>query len=261
MKQHLTDFIVFFLGLTFGSFLGLCAHRIPRGVSVIFGQSKCDQCGAPLSWIHKLPLLGYVLLRGRSRCCSRHISPRYPILEVTLGILFVLFFHRTPAGLMLVSTIFFVGLLFLGTLFDLDHKIIPDKITLSGILVGLLFGGFFPQLRLQEAVLGILLCGGFLYFGGRLGEILFNQSDAMGGGDIKFAAMIGAFLGWQLGLTAIFLAAFAGSAFGLLRIVASGYSSTSREIPFGPFLAFGALLNLLWGDKMLTWYSFMIGGF
>lgn len=254
MENFGTDLIAFLLGLIMGSFVGLCAYRIPRRKSVVFGPSRCDNCGAPLGWLHKLPLVGYLIVRGRSRCCGKPISYRYPILEIVTGIFFVLIYRHSPGSAILFPTITFLVLVLLGMLIDLDHRIIPDKITLTGMVVGLLLAGIFSQPGLEEALLGILICGGFLYLGGRLGEAIFSKANAMGGGDIKFAAMIGAFLGWQPGLVAVIIAAVVGTAFGLVQILTQGNSLASRELPFGPFLALGALTSLFCSNVLLSWY-------
>lgn len=257
MAKLLPDLIAFFLGLTAGSFVCLCAYRIPRAESVVFGPSHCDHCGVPLRLLDKLPLLGYLTKQGRSRCCSHRISSRYPILESVTGIVFVLIYRQFAVGPVLLVMVTFSGWLLLGMLIDLDRRIIPDKITLTGIGMALLIAGFLPHLRLREALLGVVVCGGFLYLGGRLGESIFNTPQAMGGGDIKFAAMIGAFLGWQQGLTAVILAALAGTGFGLVRIMVR---RQSRELPFGPFLALGAVVNLLWGNEIIAWYFSLTAG-
>lgn len=246
---------LFLLGLLLGSFAGLCAYRLPRGENVIRGKSHCDYCQAPLNWCQKFPLLGYLILHGRSHCCRRRISWRYPVLEVSMGLGIWFLARQLPADGTLVTAILFCGFLTTGMLIDLDHKIIPDKVTLTGIAAGLLLAGIIPTGDLLDAILGVFICGGFLYLSGWLGEHLFKKKQAMGGGDIKFAAMMGAFLGWQLGLLAILLAAFAGAAFGVSKQALGRRESVSTELPFGPFLATAAVSALLWGHPIIKWYS------
>lgn len=257
--KMLAELIVFTLGLVAGSFFGLCAHRIPYGKPILLDVSRCDYCGVPLSWLHKLPLLGYVFLRGRTSCCRRLIPYRYAVLEVTTGIFFVLMHQRTMEVEKSISAIIFIGLLIVGALIDFEHRIIPDKVTLIGIAAGVLLAVWTPGHSRWAALFGIVICGGFLYLGGVLGALLLSRADAMGGGDMKFAAMIGAFLGWQQGLAAIILAACGGVVYGLSVAVAHHGLRFPKEIRFGPFLALGGLANYFWGESIVKWYLSMTG--
>ncbi|MFQ5604087.1 MAG: prepilin peptidase [bacterium] len=242
--------ITFLIGIAVGSFAGLCSFRIPRGESVVLGRSYCDHCGTHLSWLQKLPLFGYLLLHGKSRCCHKTISVKYPILETITGLVFILLFSQFSDVKILLSNWLFAGLLVVGVYMDLEHKIIPDKITLTGIAAGVALAGILSSLKLTDPIWGLLLCGGFLYASGRLGEFIFRKPEVMGGGDIKFAAMIGTFLGWQLGLTTIMVAAFSGVVFGCVRMGIRPESRHTREIRFGPFLGAGALLVLIYGNTL-----------
>ncbi|MFQ5650505.1 MAG: prepilin peptidase [bacterium] len=253
MTAFICNMSMFFGGLLTGSFIGVCIYRIPQGQSVVLGLSFCDNCKASLRWPYKFPILGYLLLRGRSRCCKQPIPSRYLVLEIVSGVLFLLLFWHFGSDIRLFSAILLGALLTIATFIDLSHRIIPDKITLTGILSGLLLAGAGPSHDLAGALTGTAVCGGFLYLGGWLGEVLFKKPDAMGGGDIKLAAMIGAFLGWQAGLLAVTVAAFAGTVAGLVQILVKGYSAATRKVPFGPFLALGALVVLLWERELLMW--------
>ncbi|MFQ5709336.1 MAG: prepilin peptidase, partial [bacterium] len=248
MNSWFASLVVFALGLLEGSFVGLCAYRIPRGESVVLGRSHCDHCRSPLRWLYKLPLASYLMLGGHTRCCGQTISLRYPILEMATGMSFVLIYWQVPASADFLPIAVLLGLLAAGMLIDLDYKIIPDKVSLTGMALGLLLVRYSSQVGLEGALLGILVCGGFLYMSAWLTEAVFRKSNSLGGGDIKFAAMIGAFLGWQQGLVAIMLASFAGTAFGLFQMIANRDLQGRREIRFGPFLALGAVVSLIWGN-------------
>lgn len=163
-----------------------------------------------------------------------------------MGVLFVLVYWHDPRLTSIVMTVIFVGLLSVGLLIDLDHKIIPDKITLVGIVSGLVLASFSPRLGVVQALLGVLLCGGVLYASGWLTETICHRHQVMGGGDIKFAGMIGAFLGWQQGIMAIVAASFVGTLFGLFQVARYSGLPESREVRFGPFLALGAVTALFW---------------
>ncbi len=250
--------LIFALGLLQGSFVGLCAYRLPRGLPVVFGFSQCDFCRAPLQWWQKIPLIGYLLLHGRSRCCHRKIPVHYPVLELGMGIIFLLLFRRAPGPGPFVAAILFVGFLSVGLLTDLSHKIIPDRVTLGGIGLGLAGAIGLHTPPATHALLGLLSCSGYLFIGGLLAKWLFRKPEAMGGGDIKFAAMIGTFLGLELGLLAVILAALLASLFGLFQLIQNPEFRKHRELKLGPFLALGAFLALIWGNPLIHWYMLRI---
>ncbi|RMI25804.1 MAG: prepilin peptidase [Calditrichaeota bacterium] len=261
MENLLIIAVVFLLGTIIGSFVGLCAYRIPRRETILWGGSRCDYCDEPLPWRYKFPLLGYLLLKGRSACCHRPIPLRYPLTELTTGVLFLVLFYDLGPDVQLPVAAVFVGLLLVGALIDLQSGIIPNRLTAAGVAVGVGLSAVLHQGWPVDALLGVVICGGFLYLGGVLGEVLFGAHDGMGGGDIKFAAMIGAFLGWQMGLLAVVLAALTGVVFGGARMAVQPEGVAHREIRFGPFLAGGALVGLLWGHAVWDWYLSLIGGF
>ncbi|MDZ7300444.1 MAG: A24 family peptidase [candidate division KSB1 bacterium] len=246
--------LLFTLGLLLGSFIGVCVHRLPRGKPVVFDVSRCDHCRARLAWRHKLPLLGFLLLHGISHCCGRPIPRQYPLVEAASGVLLLLLYWHGREAAVFLQAVLFVALLLTGMLIDLEHRLIPNKITLPGIGAGLALALLGRQVAWWDALAGIFLCGGLLYGAGFLVENIFKKPNAMGGGDIKFAAMIGAFLGWQQGLSATLLAAGAGALFGLAEMIKRGAQDGPVEIRFGPFLAFGAVVNLLWGARFWQWY-------
>ncbi|RMF70584.1 MAG: prepilin peptidase [Calditrichaeota bacterium] len=245
------NILSFILGTLVGSFVGLCAYRLPRKESVVTGASRCDYCGSKLTWPQKLPLVGYLLRKGTAACCGEKIPSKYLFVEIFTGLLFVALYGLKTRAPEFASAALFATLLVGGTLTDLDHHIIPNKFTLTGIMAGVLFRGLVLPQGWQSGLLGVLVCGGLLYAAGKLGGMVLHRDDAMGGGDIKFAAMIGAFLGWKAGLAAIMLAAFSGNILGLVLIAVSPNKTGPHRVVFGPFLSFGALVMLLLGEPFI----------
>ena len=243
------------LGLAFGSFFNVCIHRIPRGLSLNRPGSRCPGCGSALRWYDNIPVLSYALLAGKCRTCRQPISLRYPIVELVTCAVFVLhYLVFGPTGLFFVRVAFASALIVLFAI-DLEHHLLPDRITLPGIVAGLAFSVVFPP-GLRDAVIGVLAGGGVLWL---IGEAYCRYSghEGMGGGDVKMLAMVGAFLGWKLMLVTLVLSSVAGSLIGLL-VIASRRGDMKYPLPYGTFLALGALAASLVGDRVLAWYlSFM----
>ncbi len=252
MNLPLIALFVFLLGAVIGSFLNVCIYRIPAGDSIVSPGSRCPGCGTEIRWYRNIPILSFLFLRGRCAACGMRISPRYPLVEALTGILFVLvFFHfgfRWATPVYWVFTAALVAITFI----DLDHQIIPDNISLPGIPIGFLCTFLIPWISWTDSLFGILLGGGSLFLVAAIYELL-TKKEGMGGGDIKLLAMIGAFLGWQGVLPVIFLGSFAGSLVGV-PLMLIGKSGGKTAIPFGPFLALGALIWLLWGSALVHWY-------
>jgi len=241
------------LGLAVGSFLNVCIHRVPLGKSVVSPPSRCPGCGYQLRWYDNIPVVSYVLLlRGRCRSCRAPISIRYPIVELLTMAVFLLHwwvFGWTP--LMAVRLLFACGLIVLFAI-DLEHHLLPNVITLPGIVVGLLASILVPP-GLWDAVLGTLLGGGVLWL---IGEAYYRYSgqEGMGGGDVKMLAMIGAFLGWKLVLFTLVLSSFIGSLVGLALII-TRRGDMKYALPFGTFLAIGAIAASVVGERFVNWYA------
>ncbi len=242
----------FVLGTLIGSFLNVCIYRIPEGVSIVSPPSSCPRCGHRIRWYENIPILSYLVLVGRCSSCKAPISLRYPAIEALTGVLFalVLYFFGFSAAT-LVYWLFAAALVVI-TFIDLDHQIIPDVISLPGILIGFVCSFFVPWLPWLDSLLGIFLGGGILFAVAWLYEFLARR-EGMGGGDIKLLAMLGAFLGWKAVLPVIFLASLAGTLVGVPVMVMQKQDSR-LAIPFGPFLAFAGLVYLLWGEQMIHWY-------
>ena len=239
------------LGLAVGSFLNVVIHRLPRGGSVVHPPSSCPGCGYQLRWYDNIPILSWATLRGRCRKCRAPISIRYPIVEILTMVMFLL--HLWMFGwtlLMGVRVIFATALIALFAI-DLEHHLLPNAITLPGIAVGLIFSLIVPP-GIKDALLGTLLGGGVLW---AIGEAYYRYSgqEGMGGGDVKMLAMIGAFLGWKLVLVTLVLSSVAGSLIGLL-VIAIRRGGMKYALPYGTFLALGALAASLVGEQIVAWY-------
>ena len=248
-------------GAIVGSFLNVVILRLPQeNTSVVFPSSHCPVCKQTLHWYENIPIISYIVLRGRCRTCKTSISLQYPLVELITAILAALLWIKFA-----LSFDFFFYFLFFASLvviifIDLHHQIIPDRISLPGILIG--FGGSFfsGQVTWLQSFLGILLGGGILYTIA-FTYFLVKKKEGMGGGDIKFLAMIGAFLGWQSLLYVVFFSSLTGSVVGILTILIQNKDSQTR-IPFGPFLALGAISYLLFDQQIgqiWAWYLGMIG--
>ena len=239
------------LGLAVGSFLNVCIHRIPRGQSLKSPPSRCPFCEYRLRWIDNIPVLSYVLLGGRCRKCRARISIRYPIVELITMALFVI--HGVVFGwsALLVPRLAFACAMVVLFAIDLEHQLLPNAITLPGIVVGLIASAVLPP-GIVDALIGAAIGGGVLWL---IGEAYFRYSgqEGMGGGDVKMLAMIGAFLGWKLVLVTLVLSSVAGSLIGLSVIVLRK-GGMKYALPYGTFLALGALVASLAGDAIVNWY-------
>ncbi|MEP6919237.1 MAG: prepilin peptidase, partial [Acidobacteriota bacterium] len=239
------------LGLAIGSFLNVCIHRIPREQSLSHPPSRCPSCGYSLRWFDNLPVVSYAAIGGRCRKCRVRISPRYPAVELATAALFVIHglnFGWTP--LLAVRLLFACAMVVLFAI-DLEHHLLPDVITLPGIAVGLAASTLLPP-GIRDSLIGALAGGGVLWL---VGEAYYRYSgqEGMGGGDVKMLAMIGAFLGWKLALLTLVLSSFAGSFVGLF-VVLLKRGGMKYALPYGTFLALGALAASLAGDLILGWY-------
>lgn len=242
----------FVIGAVIGSFLNVCIHRLPAGESVVYPPSHCPGCGERIRSRDNVPLLSYVLLRGRCRSCGAAISVRYPVVEALSGALLVLLLYLLGLSPRLGVYGAFVAALIVVSFIDLDHQIIPDVISLPGIVVGLVASALGQGPPLLDSLLGALLGGGMLY-AVAVGYHAFTGREGMGGGDIKLLAMIGAFLGWRGVLVTLIVGSFTGAVVGISLILVRRTDSRV-PIPFGPFLALGAVCALAFGDRLITWY-------
>jgi leader peptidase (prepilin peptidase)/N-methyltransferase len=239
------------LGLAVGSFLNVCIHRLPRGRSIVRPPSSCPSCGYALRWYDNVPVVSYAWLRGRCRNCQAPISIRYPIVElITMGV-FLLHYAVYGWDVLLVPRLLFACALIVLFAIDLEHQLLPNVITLPMIAAGLVFSLLLPPGPVS-ALIGVLVGGGVLWL---IGEAYyrFTHQEGMGGGDVKMLAMIGAFLGWKLVLVTLVLSSITGAVVGLV-IIALRRGSMKYALPYGTFLALGALAASLVGDRIVAWY-------
>ena len=243
----LEPLIVFVFGLIIGSFCNVVIYRLPQGKSIVTPGSRCRSCGNSIYPWDNIPLLSYVLLRGRCRFCKDSISARYPAVELTSGILYVLLWYKLGLGLPFAFYGLLISALVVVALIDFDHKIIPNTITLPGMVIGFGLSLWALPITPLASLLGILIGGSFFYL------IALVSKGGMGGGDIKLIAMIGAFLGWQGALFTIFSGALLGSLVGVM-LMFLGKKGRKDKVPFGPFLSGGAIIYILCGDDLIHWY-------
>jgi leader peptidase (prepilin peptidase)/N-methyltransferase len=243
---------IFVLGALVGSFLNVCIHRLPTGESVVFPASHCPQCQSAIQPYDNIPILSYLLLRGRCRKCGAPIPIRYPLVESLAGLGAVASVYALGLTAHALLAFAFLCGLIVTTFIDYDYQIIPDAISLPGIGVGFVAAIVLGSPTWIASLAGILLGGGVLWGVAEVYHRLTGR-EGMGGGDIKLLAMIGAFLGWQAVPVTLMIASLAGTAVGVALIVVQR-GDRRTAIPFGPFLAVGAICALFWGDALIAWY-------
>ena len=253
--------LTFLFGAIVGSFLNVCILRIPKEESVVHPPSHCPACKNPIRFYDNLPLISYVMLLGRCRDCGERISPRYFAVELLMAALALALYYQFGLGLAFFASFVFVAALIVISFIDLDVRIVPDVISLPGIVVGLLFSviGRFVLNDPYElvpspwsSILGILIGGGVLLALAWAYEV-FTGVEGMGGGDIKLLAMIGAFLGWPSIPVTLFFSSLGGSIIGLTAMIIKGVGR-KYALPFAPFLCLGALLYLFFGRELVEIY-------
>jgi leader peptidase (prepilin peptidase)/N-methyltransferase len=246
--------VVFILGTLLGSFANVCIYRLPQRLSIIFPGSHCPFCQEALRPWQNIPLLSYLLLGGQCAKCKMTIALRYPLIELSNGLLYMFLYYQYHLSVQTVVFALLTTVLLIVSCIDLAHTIIPDAITLPGIVVGLGTSLWLTPVGLRNAFLGVVFGGGLFLLMAILSVVILKR-EGMGGGDIKLIAMLGAFLGWQAVLVNIFLAAVLGASVGLTLILVRR-KGRREPLPFGPFLAIGAVLAMVWGDTILTWYLY-----
>lgn len=246
--------LVFVCGLVIGSFLNVLIYRLPRGKQFVKGRSVCPHCGNTIKWYHNIPLVSYIVLLGRCAYCRKAISIRYPLVELLNGLGYSYFFFGHGWSIELAVLAFLTSALIVIFFIDLEHQIIPDLVTLPGMVIGLAVslipGGITPV----QSLIGLLVGGGALYLIAVLGDWLFKK-ESMGGGDVKMAAMLGAFLGWEKVLLVFMASAVIGLVVSVALMAFSAKLRRTRVVPFGPFIALAAVLAIIWGDKLVALYA------
>lgn len=318
--EYFLEFLFFIGGAVVGSFLNVCIVRLPQEKSVVSPSSHCPQCKKPIRWYDNIPLVSYFVLRGKCRDCGAAFSPRYVIVECLTAALFAFFYKFFGLNWLLVPYLLMLCCFIVATFVDLEHRIIPDEVSVGGMFAGFLLSFIFPAMHLgaiyaelsivgytatalvllalaaqlihlkiekvhieRNEILFVFLClglivlqlsvlylppsweaflpqcrslaasiqgaligGGLIYCMGLAGEMIFRK-EAMGGGDVKLLAMIGAFLGWKLAILTFFIAPFFGAIVGVVEKIRTKDSA----IAYGPYLVLGALISLFWGNLLI----------
>ena len=252
MSNLIISVFSFCVGLCIGSFLNVCISRLPRGMSIVNPGSRCPQCGTPIRFYDNIPVLSYLLLRAKCRGCGGSISVRYPAVELLTGAMACGIVLKHGPTIPALIYFLFIAALIVVAIIDLDHRIIPDRISLTGIAAGLVASLVLPEVTWTDSLIGVLAGGGSL-FAVAWGYYLLTGKEGMGGGDIKLLAMIGAFTGWQGVVFTIFAASATGTAVGLVLMASAG-KNLKFAVPFGPFLSLGAVVYLFFGQAIIHWY-------
>ncbi len=262
----LAKIIVFVFGSIVGSFLNVCIQRMPKLESVVWPRSHCPKCKKRIAAYDNIPFISYILLKGRCRSCKEKISLRYPLVELLTALLMLALFNRFGLNYNFFLYMVMLWGLIIATFVDIPHRIIPDEVSVGGMIVGFIMvsvAGFtlsplkFNFSPMVQSLLGIITGGGIIYLTGALFDLVYfkllkrpainGETESMGGGDVKLLAMIGAFLGPQKALLTFFLAPFLGIVIGIINLV----TKKDHTIPYGPFLSLAALLSLFWSDKII----------
>jgi leader peptidase (prepilin peptidase)/N-methyltransferase len=244
--------LVAVVGLCVGSFLNVCIYRLPRRESLVHPRSRCTSCGRQLTSLDNIPVFSWLALRGRCRTCGAAVSAMYPIVEIVTAAVFVAayaLYGLTPLGVVRVA---FACALIVLFVIDLQHRILPNAITLPGIVIGFLCSLFLPP-GWRDSLIGIVVGGGILF---TIAEAYYRVRgvEGLGMGDVKLLGMIGAFLGWKLVILTLILSSLVGSVVGL-GLISSGRGDMKLALPFGTFLAIGAVFAATWGDPIVNWYA------
>ncbi|MCB0342837.1 MAG: prepilin peptidase [Pseudobdellovibrionaceae bacterium] len=245
-------FVVFLFGAIWGSFANVVIYRLPHEKSVVKPRSRCPKCEAAIKWYDNVPILSWLFLRGRCRSCKAKISWRYPLVEFLMGSVFAIVFYQFGFSWLTLEYLVFAFGLIVVSFIDFDHMILPDVFTLSGVVLGLLGAALNPEREFMSALWGVLMGGGSLYL---VAYIYFalRKEEGMGGGDIKLLAWIGALLGWKSIPFVILASSLVGSVVGILIMIRSR-EGMKAAIPFGPYLALGALIYMIGGSQLIDWY-------
>jgi len=267
----ITSLIAFIFGSIVGSFLNVCIHRMPNRESVVWPSSHCPHCKKRIPAYDNIPFISYIILGGKCRFCKKRISLRYPLVELLTAVMFVLLFKRYGLNYDFFCYTVFTCALIIATFIDIPHRIIPDEISVGGMIVGFIlisikgfnFNPFTFSFRpMLNSLLGIIIGGGIIYLTGFLFDLVYfkllkrppiqGETESMGGGDVKLLAMIGAFLGWQRAVLTFFLAPFFGGIIGIINLI----RKKEHTIPYGPFLSLAAIISMFWANKII---EFLIG--
>jgi leader peptidase (prepilin peptidase) / N-methyltransferase len=246
-------------GAIVGSFLNVVILRLPDDrQSIVYPASHCPRCSSPLHWYENIPIISYLLLRGRCSHCQERISLQYPLVELMMAVLAAALMYKFQLSVAAAGYFLFCAALLVIIVIDIHHQIIPDVISLPGIILGVVFSFISPTVTWQSSLIGVLVGGGILYAVAFF-YYLLRKVDGLGGGDIKLLAMIGAWLGWQSLPFVIFASSFSGSVVGLIAMFYQKKGGQTR-IPFGPFLSLAALIYTFYSEKILYFFHLYLAG-
>lgn len=266
MQDVIIKIFIFVFGSIVGSFLNVCIHRLPLGESVVWPHSHCPKCRKKIPTYDNIPFLSYIILKGRCRFCKEKISLRYPLVELLTAAIFLALFKRYGLSYDFVVFIVLACALIIATFVDIQHRIIPDEVSLGCMALGFILTaikGFslrpltYDLKPMVNSFLGILIGGGIIYLTGFLFDLVYfkllkkppiqGETESMGLGDVKLLAMIGAFLGWQKVILVFFLAPFFGVIIGAVNLIVK----KDHTLPYGPFLSLAAIFSIFWADKII----------
>ena len=247
----LTIFMGFMFGAVFGSFVNVVIYRMPSG-EPLWGRSHCNKCKKNIPWYHNIPIFSYFVLKGKCSNCAQRFSLRYPLVEFTMACLYALVIYQYGVSWITLEYLILVSGLVAAAFIDYDHMILPDEITLGGLAIGLIGAAINPERGFTEALLGGLFGGGILWLVAYI-YFIFTGREGLGGGDIKLLAWLGALLGWKAIPFIILSSSVVGSVVGL-AVSKKNKSGLKTMIPFGPFLALGAVLYILGLKSVGIWY-------
>jgi len=272
MPDTIIKIFVFIFGSIVGSFLNVCIYRMPLEQSIVKPRSFCPHCKKPIPWFDNIPFISYFILRGKCRFCKQNISLRYFLIELITAGAFLLFYVRYGLGFDFILYNLFVCLLIVATFVDIAHRIIPDEVSLGGVVIGFILSiyrgiGLSPlglnYRPILDSLLGIIIGGGIIYLTGKAFDLIYfkllkkgpidGETESMGGGDVKLLAMIGAFLGWKIALLTFFMAPMFGAVVGTANLLIK----KQHTIPYGPFLSLAAIINLFLADTILRLLFFI----
>ena len=245
-------FVASLIGLCIGSFLNVVIYRLPRGKSIVIPRSACPHCRTAVRWYDNIPLIGWFWLKGRCRDCHQPLGVQYPVVELLGAMAAVAAVWKYELSLAGGIIFIFLCLLIIITFIDLNHRIIPDRITLPAMVLALLVAPFLPDFSFVQGLSGLLTGGGVLWaiaaIYGRLTGV-----DGIGGGDIKLMGLVGALMGWKGALFTLFGGALFGALVGIGLLMVKG-NNMRTAIPFGPFLSIAAVIYLFYGNAIIGWY-------
>ncbi|ADY73413.1 Prepilin peptidase [Desulfurobacterium thermolithotrophum DSM 11699] len=245
--------IAFIFGTIIGSFLNVCIHRIPKEESIITPPSYCPKCGKKIKWYDNIPIISYLILKGKCRNCKEKISIQYPLVELLTGFLTTGIVWKYGISVTSFYFLLLTYVLVVVSMIDLKTMLVPVKLCYFAMIAGILFSIFVPSISLKDSILGASFGAGIILFIIETYYILKGK-EGMGYGDANVMAVIGAFLGWEKVLLTIFLASLIGAVWGIIFMILRGKNS-QLALPFVPFLSLATYVTIIFGNELISWYT------